>query len=144
MIRISHLLSNFLTIIYDKGVAGVTFAATNSMFSSHGKRHCSKSERISGRAVWKRCVISIERKSGTHMKSEVKALTSSTFKVLTSGKCVNSYWHASFVNCIASKYFAYKYIEFNIEFCKMSFRGNFNVYNIKKCLWCGNLPIFWR
>lgn len=39
------------TIMYDKGVAGVTFAATNSIFSSHGNRHCSKSDRISGRAV---------------------------------------------------------------------------------------------
>lgn len=52
MIEILPLLkTKFLTIMYDNGVAGVTFAATSSIFSSHGKRHCSKSERISGRAV---------------------------------------------------------------------------------------------
>lgn len=39
------------TMMYDRGVAGVTFAATNSIFSSQGNRHCNKSDRISGRAV---------------------------------------------------------------------------------------------
>lgn len=47
-----------LTIMYESGVAGVTLAATNSTFSSHGSRHCNSSARTSDLAVWNRCVIS--------------------------------------------------------------------------------------
>lgn len=37
--------------MYDNGVGGGTLAATNSIFSNHGSRHCNKSARTSALAV---------------------------------------------------------------------------------------------
>ena len=38
-------------MIYDNGVAGGTLAATNSIFSNHGNRHCNNNARTSALAV---------------------------------------------------------------------------------------------
>ena len=37
--------------MYDRGVAGGTVVATNSILCSHGCKHCSNSVRTSSRAV---------------------------------------------------------------------------------------------
>lgn len=62
--------SQGLTWKYDSGLAGGTLGSTSSMLCSQGSRYCSSSCRTSGRAVWKRCVISAGRRRGQTLLSQ--------------------------------------------------------------------------